>query len=132
MSVFRADFLWSVPISSATVRHYASVLAERTGVPCRALVSREEQTVVQAELDFPSIASRSLVALTNEVCQLEFAPVPFLWVHAVQGVRELGGTIYDAVPTVAQGLTPPRWTQLSWLDRARLRLGGGPWVRIGI
>jgi hypothetical protein len=46
-------------------------------------------------------------------------------------VRELGGTLHNAIPPVTESQSVPRWQELKWSDRARILLGRGPWVRFG-
>jgi hypothetical protein len=70
------------------------------------------------------------VTLSAAGNDLEFAPIPFFWLHALACVRELGGTLQNAFPPVTESQTVPRWQELR-SDRTRILLGRGPWVRFG-
>ena len=131
MTVFRAEFRWALPVSNDTVQRYADLIAVRSGFPCRCTISSAGPSYVEASLTFPRVSSSNFVTVSTTGGDLEFAPIPFFWLHALACVRELGGTVHSAIPPNTHGQTAPPWQRLKWSDRARLLLGRGPWVRFG-
>jgi hypothetical protein len=130
MTVFRTDFCWRLPPEPSSVQRYAELIAERSGLPCHCRISTASRAAVEASLAFPRVTTNNLITLSAAGNELEFAPIPFFWLHAIAGIRALGGDVYNSAPPVASKQNAPRWQDLKWTDRARIMLGGGPWVKV--
>ena len=67
--------------------------------------------------------------MEGEEGTLDFAPVPFVWVHALRALEEMGAKVSKAAPKVDPAWRVRRWEELGWNERLRLRLGLGGGVR---
>ena len=83
---------------------------------------------VTAAFSFPRVTRNNLVWLSGDRGELDFAPIPFFWAHALTTIRELGGTVLRAVPPDTNYNAVP-WQRLSHWDRARILMGFGSRVR---
>lgn len=130
MAAFYAEFRWSLPPTASTVERYAETLARRAGCAydCRVHPQRT-QDAVDAAIDFPKVSDKNLVGLKGDQGSLDFAPLPFLWIHALHAIQELGGTLVQAIPELDPDWRARRWDELGWAERAKFRVGLGPWVR---
>lgn len=130
MAAFYAEFRWSLPPNAATVQRYAETLARRAGCAydCRVHPSAATDTV-DAAIDFPHVSHKNLVGLKGSQGTLDFAPLPFLWIHALRAIQELGGTLVHALPVLESDWRERRWDELGWTERIRFRVGLGPWVK---
>jgi len=129
MAIYRAQFRWTLPLESATAARFAEVLSNSAGYPCHLTIQREAASSVVATLSLPRIARNNSITLANDLCQLEFAPLPFFWAHATRSVQELGGAFTQPVMSDLPGWKRRRWTELTWAERARIVLGIGASVR---
>lgn len=128
MAAFYAEFRWSLPPTEATLRQYAETIARLSGCSCLCAVhAANASNTVSAALAFPRVSDKNLVGLEGEEGTLDFAPVPFVWVHAMRALEEMGAAVSKSAPGVDPGWRVRRWEQLGWNERLRLRLrlGGG-------
>ena len=129
MAIYRAQFRWTLPVESATVARFAEVFSNSAGYPCRVTILREASSSVVATLSLPRITPNNSITLANDLCELEFAPLPFFWTHATRSIQELGGAFTQPVMSDLPGWKPRRWSELTWGERARIVLGIGASVR---
>ena len=125
MAMYRAHFRWPLPPLPSTVARYAEVLSRSAGYPCSANVVRESSGSVAAMLSFPRIAKNNYVVLSEDLCELEFAPITFFWAHATSSVQELGGAFTKPVISERQDWTRRQWHELKWKERGLILLGFG-------
>ncbi|HEX6241153.1 MAG TPA: hypothetical protein VFZ61_09685 [Polyangiales bacterium] len=126
MAAFYAEFRWSLPPTAATLQQYAQTLAQLSGCPyrCDVRASRSDNAI-SAALAFPHVSDKNLVGLEGEDGTLDFAPVPFIWVHALRALEVMGGALSKAAPEVGPAWRVRRWEELGWKERVRLRFGFG-------
>jgi hypothetical protein len=129
MAIYRAQFRWTLPSGSATVARFAEVLSNAVGYPCRVTILREASSGVVAALSLPRIARNNAITLSSDLCELEFAPLPFFWAHATRSIQELGGAFLQPVMSDLPDWRPRRWSELKWGERGRILLGMGASVR---
>lgn len=130
MAAFYAEFRWSLPPTEATLQQYAETIARLSGCACRCNVRALSATnAVSAALEFPRVSDKNLASLEGEDGTLDFAPVPFVWVHAMRALEEMGAAVSKSAPKVVPGRRVRRWEELGWNERLRLRLGLGGGVR---
>ena len=108
---------------------FAEVLSNAAGYPCRVTILREASSRVVATLSLPRIARSNAISLSDDLCVLEFAPLPFFWAHATRSIQELGGAFTQPVMCDLLGWRPRRWSELKWGERGRILLGMGASVR---
>ena len=130
MAAFYAEFRWPLPPDATSVQRYAEALAERSGCPYECDI-RPPHTpnVVSAALAFPYVSDKNLLSLEGQEGSLDFAPVPFIWIHALHTLEVLGGTLIKVAPAVDPTWRVRRWEELNWKERTRLRFGFWSGVR---
>ena len=130
MAAFYAEFRWPLPPTAASVQRYAETLAQLSGCPyqCNIRPARAPN-VASASLSFPHVSDKNLLGLEDEEGTLDFAPVPFIWIHALRALETLGGTLIRVAPPLDSSWRVRRWEELDWKERARLRFGFGSGVR---
>jgi len=130
MAAFYAEFRWPLPPTAASTQRYAETLAQFSGCPYHCDVrAASAANVASAALSFPHVSDKNLIGLEGEDGTLDFAPVPFIWIHALRAVEALGGTLTRAAPQLDPTWRVRRWEELNWKERARLRFGFGSGVR---
>jgi len=125
MGIYRAHFRWPLPPLPSTLARYAEVLSRSAGYPCSANIVRESSGSVAAMLSFPRLAKNNFIGLSEDLCELEFAPTTFFWAHATSSVQELGGVFTTPVISDRQDWTRRQWRELTWKERSLIRLGFG-------
>ena len=127
MTTYRTHFRWSLPPEAATVARYVATLTESVGYPCLSESVKPTSTGVAAALAFPRISKNNLLILSNDLCELDFAPVPFFWAHATNCVKQLGGAFMRPVLSDRPEWKRRQWRELRWTDRARILVGLNSW-----
>lgn len=127
MAAFYAEFRWSLPCDPATVALYADRISARAGYRCawQAGALSSASTRLDATLSFPGLSEANLLTLTDDVCVLDFAPIPFFWIHSLRVLLEIGGTVQNARPPLRPDQDAPQWLELKWSERLKVRLGQG-------
>ena len=125
MAIYRAEFRWQLPPQPTTVERFAEALSTSTGCPCGARIVRDSADDIAALLSFPFAGKNNFVALSSDLCQLEFAPTPFFWAHAAKCVQELGGAFTKPVLSDRPDWIRRRWSELKWTERSLIRFGFG-------
>jgi hypothetical protein len=130
MAAFYAEFRWSLPPTASSLQRYAETLAQLSGCPYQCDIRPPRApNAISAALAFPHVSDKNLLGLEGEEGTLDFAPVPFIWVHALHALEKLGGTLIKAAPQLDPAWRVRRWEELDWKERARLRFGFGTGVR---
>lgn len=125
MAIYRAQFHWPLPPHRASVERYAEVLSQSAGYPCKMDLLREAEGRITATMSFPRLIKGNFISLSDDLCELEFAPVPFFWAHATHSAQALGGSFTKPVISDRQDWTRRQWHELKWTERARIVVGLG-------
>lgn len=125
MGIYHERFRWPLPPTAATATRYVESLAASIGYPCQLHALYEHPTHLTACFRFPGLWKGDSITLTPDVCDIEFALVPFFWAHATATIQDLGGVFERSDACAGAEWKRRTWRELKWTERARIRVGLG-------